>query len=145
MLTRAHLRLSVVAAACERAPWAVQLWNSTVYPGKNLLGFCDMAACAAEWGLPVDDLSFFQDQEKSGGGTSERRKERSKRSPSRSRSRSPIMSPLVVRSSASQRSRISSPVTSEGRSRRSRSPRSPRTSRSHRSRSPKKKRYALAA
>lgn len=81
-----------------------------------------------------------KDQEKSGGGTSERRKERSKRSPSRSRSRSPIMSPLVVRSSASQRSRISSPVTSEGRSRRSRSPRSPRTSRSHRSRSPKKKR-----
>lgn len=81
-----------------------------------------------------------KDQEKSGGGSSERRKERSKRSPSRSRSRSPILSPLVVRSSASQRSRISSPVTSEGRSRRSRSPRSPRTSRSHRSRSPKKKR-----
>ncbi|KAK8762979.1 hypothetical protein V5799_034412 [Amblyomma americanum] len=84
-----------------------------------------------------------KDQEKSSGGSSERRKERSKRSRSlsRSRSRSPILSPLVVRSGVSQRSSGKlSPVTSEGKSRRSRSPRSPRTSRSHRSRSPKKRR-----
>lgn len=87
-----------------------------------------------------------KDQEKSSGGSSERRKERSKRSRSqsrsRSRSRSPISSPLVIRSGVSQRSsgRLSSPVSSEGKSRRSRSPRSPRSSRSHRSRSPKKRR-----
>ncbi|KAL1437019.1 hypothetical protein MTO96_049033 [Rhipicephalus appendiculatus] len=86
-----------------------------------------------------------KDQEKSSGGSSERRKERSKRSRSqsrsRSRSRSPISSPLVVRSGVSQRSsgKLNSPVSSEGKSRRSRS-RSPRSSRSHRSRSPKKRR-----
>lgn len=84
-----------------------------------------------------------KDQEKSSGGSSERRKERSKRSrsQSRSRSRSPISSPLVVRSGVSQRSssKLNSPVSSEGKSRRSRS-RSPRSSRSHRSRSPKKRR-----